>query len=218
MWISSWTKCWDHNLMLCLAQSKNYWVWMEQESGFAAALTEDGEEEQQRVTWWMSELGHPWSPALSREDQAVSAKTCCAPLPTYICLPYCTSPGADKCWPKCRNFNILLLLPSLKAHYDLWVSSCTFYLCYDLCREKCSAEYQKPICVYKQIHKYQWGRSINSLSPSVRKACLAPALCPLSLGPHLLYLKHCSLSFGLWLPPARCDGLTQGPWHWKADF
>lgn len=168
---------------------------MEQESGFAAALTADGEEEQHRVTWWAPELGHCWSPALRRQDQAVSAKSCCGPLPTYICLSCCTWPGADKCSPKCRNFSIFLLLPSLKAHYDLWVSSCTLYLCYDLCRERCSAEYQKPICIYTQIDNCQWGTLINTLSPSVRKVCLAPALCPLSLGPHFLHLKHCSLSW-----------------------
>lgn len=49
----------------------------------------------------------------------------------------------------------------------------------------------------------------------MRRVCLAPALCPLSLGPHFLHLNHCSLSLGLWFPPARCDGLAQAPWHWK---
>lgn len=78
-----------------------------------------------------------------------------------------------------------------KSESSLWfpkfhVAPCIFVMVF---AEKCFEKYQKSVCIYTHRDDYQWGRLINSLSLSVGKGHLAPALCPLSVGYHLM---HCS--------------------------
>lgn len=108
------------------------------------------------------------------------------------------------------------------AFFQVWkltmvsqVSCCTLYFCYGLCRKMFWKVSE--ICMYLHTQRrLSVGKtdkfSLAECGEGAFGSCFVSPVCGLSS--HAL--QHCSLSLGLCVSPARCDGLACYTSHWKA--
>ena len=135
--------------------------------------------------WTHSAPNWQWEMVLEENKEAVSCRGF-----------YYTCPEDDKSWPKCGSLACLLLFPSLKAHYAFWVSSCTFYFCYGLCRKMFWTVSEIRTCLHtrtqlavertkklflSEFREGAWGSCCVSPCPWVTTLCIFSTAAPCSV-------------------------------------